>query len=237
MVSILGIMGSGISFCFAPASGALRDRFGGRQMLIYTGLLGMATPFTYAAFPGVFWIVMAWSTWGPVMAGLAAASQYALGMDVLPVDEHGRPTNAGRDQSIAMTNFILPSAVMPAVLGWWLTQFTSHTEGFRYFFLIGGLVNLSQTGLFWACVHPLEEPLDRACQCTRHRFRGRPEHDLKRRKKMETEAQVAINEKVAAQGNPYEMPGQQRSTRSLQSDLMQQYSGDYRGSDLQTRLV
>ena len=31
--------------------------------------------------------------------------------------------------------------------------------------------------------------------------------------------------------------GGQRSTRSLQSDLMQQYSGDYRGSDLRTRLV
>ena len=50
-MSIIGILSSGLSFIFAPASGALRERYGGRQMLIYTGLLGMATPFSYALFP------------------------------------------------------------------------------------------------------------------------------------------------------------------------------------------
>ena len=39
MQSILNLMGTGISMIFSPLSGRLRERCGGRQMLIYTGIL------------------------------------------------------------------------------------------------------------------------------------------------------------------------------------------------------
>ncbi len=44
----------------------------------------------------------------------------------------------------------------------------------------GSFVKALQSG---ENVHPLNEPLDRCCQCTRHRFAGRTEHDLRTRAK------------------------------------------------------
>ena len=139
-----------------------------------------------------------------------------------------------------MTNFILPSAVMPALLGFWLTKFPTHTRGFQTFFMLGGIINQSQTLMFWLCVHPLDEPLDLACQCTRHRFAGRQEYDLVRRKQMEEKTVAAYSTLAQQKAAPGAVDAQ--PVRRLQAGAA--YMADYRRnnpgqekSDLRTKLV
>ena len=71
IVSVQNIVGGVVSASLAWTSGGLRERFGCRQMIIYTGMLAICEPFTYAAFPGVFLLVFFWRfLWDPAVAGL-----------------------------------------------------------------------------------------------------------------------------------------------------------------------
>ena len=109
----------------------------------------------------------------------------SIGMDCLPVGPDGRPSNAARDLAIQNTTSIIPNSFMPALTGWALTQFASHTVGFRWFFFIGGCVSMISTCMMWFTVHPLDEPLDKPFQCTRHCFASRRIYDAMRREKIE----------------------------------------------------
>ena len=156
----------------------------------------------------IFPLLFFWQIHDALMGGLGAAAGYVrtlprtffaladvaqahlftlraqtLNLDILPLGPDGRPSSAARDMSVQATASIVPNMVMPAVLGWWLTKFSSHYVGFRYFYAIGGSIGLIANLLFCTNVHPLNEPLDRCCQCTRHRFAGRTEHDLRTRAK------------------------------------------------------
>eukprot|EP01049_Picozoa_sp_SAG25_P012931 SAG25_NODE_1871_length_2225_cov_2.872531_1_plen_90_part_00 len=78
----------------------------GRQTIIYCTVLGQLTNFrcgmlstesyvaahtlstavgSYAFMPGQLWLVFMWTVWNSSMNGLAAASNFALSMDCLPV--------------------------------------------------------------------------------------------------------------------------------------------------------
>ena len=113
------------------------------------------------------------------MAGIAAASGGALGMDVLPQGPDGRPCSAARDMTLLGLAGAVPSAVMPIALGWALGAFSSHLTGFRFFYSMGGLIGVVQIAILSLMVHPAGEALDRPCQCTRKRFRA--ELDAQRR--------------------------------------------------------
>ena len=64
----------------------MRERFGGRQMMIYTGLVNQFEPFTYAIWPSNFPMLLFWQIHDAVMGGISSAAGFAIGMDVLPVD-------------------------------------------------------------------------------------------------------------------------------------------------------
>ena len=125
--------------------------------------------------------------------------------------------------------------IMPAVLGWWLTKFSSHYVGFRYFYGIGGAVGLLANLLFCTNVHPLEEPLDLCCQCTRHRFTGRKEHDFKRRAKRKADDQRRGSSKDDDFGMAGGLDG------SIEAEMMSSYTsggGGYKqGGDLSRPLL
>ena len=67
------------------------------------------------------------------MNGLAAASNFSLSMDCLPVGKDGRPSNAARDRAIQATHRAIPSAFMPALVGYGITCFPSAALGYREF--------------------------------------------------------------------------------------------------------
>lgn len=56
-----------------------------------------------------------------------------------------------------------------------------------------GPLRHAQNFVFYLTVHPLDEPLDKPCQCTRHRFKGRAEYDQQRREKLTAEAQGSMS--------------------------------------------
>lgn len=69
MISIFGMMGSVIQGCTSWTSKYLSERFGARQMQIYSnggpgtpfgGLVNQFEPFTYALFPGMFPLLFFW---------------------------------------------------------------------------------------------------------------------------------------------------------------------------------
>ena len=69
-ISLLGMMGSIINACVVWSGNYFRDRFGGRQMVIYTTLLTQCVePFTYAIMPGVFSLNFCWTIWDSVTGG------------------------------------------------------------------------------------------------------------------------------------------------------------------------
>lgn len=126
--------------------------------------------------------------------------------------------------SVQATASIVPNMVMPALLGWWLTKFSSHYLGFRYFYGIGGTVGLLANLLFCTNVHPLEEPLDRACQCTRHMFDGREEHDARRRAKLKRDK----DEHVAAEARLLDLSA---DVTGVEAEIMSTYlsgEGNYK---------
>ena len=103
------------------------------------------------------------------MNGLSAASNFALSMDCLPVGSDGRPSNAARDRAIQATHRVIPTAFLPAVVGWgFFSHFSSVVTAYRWAFALSNMLNLVSTAVFYLAVHPLEEPLDKPCQCTRH---------------------------------------------------------------------
>ena len=202
-----------------------------------------ATAFTNipAIYNGAFWIVIAWSVWGPIMGGLSAASMAAIGMDVLPADENGRPTNAGRDSSLASLNGIVPGAILPSILGHYITTFPNHQKGFAFMFAIGGVINVLQNLMLYGCVHPLNEPLDKPCQCTRSYFKGRKEHDFKKRRQLAeraravglpetaSEYEIVTAEERGAPGGASLQQSPAAAGAGIEEQLMAQYrnSGGY----------
>ena len=265
MISLLGMMGNIIVGLTSWTSKALSERFGARQMQIYSnggpgtpfgGLVNQFEPFTYALFPGIFPLLFFWQIHDALMGGLGAAAGYVrtlprtffaladvaqahlftlraqtLNLDILPLGPDGRPSSAARDMSVQATASIVPNMVMPAVLGWWLTKFSSHYVGFRYFYAIGGSIGLIANLLFCTNVHPLNEPLDRCCQCTRHRFAGRTEHDLRTRAKQRMGAATGGRADERAQAAQAEAEGAAQMYRGSYQ------RASYRGGDLSRPLL
>ena len=184
LVCVLNLVGQALTATFASCGGRLRERWGGRQTIAYTTLLGQATNFTYAFFPDQFWLVAAWTLWNSSMNGLAAAANFALSMDCLPVGPDGRPSNAARDRAIQATHRAIPNSFMPALVGFWIAGFPTAALGYRWSFGVGNAINLLSTAVFYLALHPLEEPLDKPCQCTRGCLASRRAHDARRRAKV-----------------------------------------------------
>ena len=85
MISLLGMMGNIIVGLTSWTSKALSERFGARQMQIYSnggpgtpfgGLVNQFEPFTYALFPGIFPLLFFWQIHDALMNGFGAAAGY-----------------------------------------------------------------------------------------------------------------------------------------------------------------
>ena len=159
----LNILGQGLTALFTSCGGHLREQWGGRQTIIYCTFI---TNMSYALLPDQFWLVAMWTVWNSIMNGLSAASNFALSMDCLSVGSDGRSSNAARDRAIQATHRVIPTAFLPAVVGWgFFSHFSSVATAYRWAFALSNMLNLVSTAVFYLAVHPLEEPLDKPCQC------------------------------------------------------------------------
>lgn len=113
------------------------------------------------------------------MGGFAGVSGACFGLDLLPIGKDGRPANPARDQNLAGYAGRLTGCWLPIVVGILIKYFPSHQAAFKTFFIIGGSLSLFTTSIFWLCVYPRDEELDRPLQCTRHWFYS--EYDKVRR--------------------------------------------------------
>ena len=149
-----------------------RERFGGRQVILWTMLLNyFVRSFTFAFLPGRFTLVVLWTIFQGVMGSIATAAQGAIQMDCLPCDDNGKPLRAAYDMNMYVWGSLIPVTGFPLLLGKAVTWFPSHQLAYSYFWFVGGLVGLVAYAILALLVHPQEEPLDRSCQCTRRFYR------------------------------------------------------------------
>ena len=78
-VSINGMVGSIINAAVSWSESWWRDTFGGRQMILAAGFVGLATPFTYALFKPDFTIVLLWTIYNSIVGGFVKAPEITYG--------------------------------------------------------------------------------------------------------------------------------------------------------------
>ena len=90
-VAINGAVNSIISVAISWSGAWWRDRFGGRQMCIYSGVVMIFTPFSYAFAPqllgpkALYTVVFFWTVTQSILGAMSGVSAQALQMDCLPI--------------------------------------------------------------------------------------------------------------------------------------------------------
>ena len=191
-VAINGSVNSIIQVAVSWSGSWWRDKLGGRQMCIYSGVLGIFTPFSYAFAPQIFGVkslytvVFFWNCLAALLGGMSSASAQALQMDCLPAGRDGRPLMPARDFGLIGWANRISMLFLPIAIGLVIPMFPTHQEAYYYMYLIGGTFSFCAFLLFAVMVHPLDEPLGLRIQCTRHWFHTK--YDADRRALGDTEA-------------------------------------------------
>eukprot|EP01049_Picozoa_sp_SAG25_P009714 SAG25_NODE_989_length_4394_cov_2.452386_3_plen_315_part_00 len=188
-VALNAVIPIGIAFCGVTLTKPhwWRERYGGRQVLLWGNLLTYCLkPFSYAFMPGNFTIVLLWTIFQGLVGAFTAAASSAIPMDCLPCDEEGKPLRAAQDVNMYRWGSLSPVTGFPLLIGTALNWFPSHDEAYAYFWFLGGVVGLVGYAILALLVHPQEEPLDRSCQCTRHWFHRERDARFRARTSVET---------------------------------------------------
>jgi Na+/melibiose symporter-like transporter len=175
-VAINGSVSSIIAVATSWSGSWWRDKFGGRQMCIYTGIVGIFTPFSYAFAPQLFGpkalytVVFFWNVLAATLGGISSASAGALGMDCLPAGRDGRPLMPARDFGLMGWAGRISMLFLPIAIGLIIPLFPSHQMAYKYMYLTGGTISFIAFLVFAFMVHPLDEPRGLRMQCTRKWF-------------------------------------------------------------------
>ena len=184
-VAVNGAVASIVGVCVSWSGSWWRDRFGGRQVCMFTSAVGLLMPFTYAYAPhfigekDMYTLVFGWCVANALLGGIAGVSGQALQMDCLPTGADGRPLEPARDFGLMGWSGRISMLFLPIAIGQSLKLFKNHADGYAAFYLIGGTISALAFLIFAFLVHPLDEPLGLSMQCTRGIFHA--EYDSLRR--------------------------------------------------------
>ena len=146
-VAINGATNSIIMVIVSWSGSWWRDRFGGRQMAIYSGIIGIFTPFSYALAPALFGakslytVVFFWTCVQSVLGGISGVSSAALQMDCLPAGRDGRPMDPARDFGLIGWAGRISMLFLPILIGQCIKYFPSHQVAYRFMYLTGGTIS------------------------------------------------------------------------------------------------
>lgn len=105
-----------------------------------------------------------------VSQALSQTSLQALQMDCLPAGRDGRPLDPARDFAVIGWASTTPLLFLPILIGQSIKLFPSHEAAYRCMYLLGSAINGVAWLIFALLVHPNDEALGRAMQCTRGWF-------------------------------------------------------------------
>ena len=118
--------------------------------------------------PYLYTIIQLWTVLAQLLACIDTSASGAWTMDCLPADDEGRPLSAARDLNLLQWANKIPNTGFPLLLAASFAWFPTQEAAFVTYFVVGGCFGLVTNLMFVFLIHPQNDKLDTAFQCTRH---------------------------------------------------------------------